>query len=63
MTLWTEADPKQQALGGNRNGSHISVTYLRGDLISEIRRFVVICEGFGNVVCVLVSFGFADQLC
>ena len=63
MTLWTEADPKQQALGENRNWSHTGVICFMGDLISEIRRFVVICKCYGTVVCVLVSFVFADQLC
>ncbi|KAE9367982.1 hypothetical protein N431DRAFT_561801 [Stipitochalara longipes BDJ] len=53
MMLWTEpaGPPQVPAGGGTRNGSHISTTWLGQEAYSEIRRFVVIQEGWGNNIC------------
>jgi len=52
MMLWTEpAGPQVPPGGGTRNGSHISTTWLGQEAYSEIRRFVVIQEGWGNNIC------------
>lgn len=53
MMLWTEpAGPRVEAGGGTLpNGSHISATWLDGKAYSEIRRFVVLQEGYGNSIC------------
>jgi hypothetical protein len=53
MMLWTEPanDTRVPAGGGTRNGSHYSTTWLGGTAYSEVRRFVVIAEGYGNSIC------------
>ncbi|KAN0095181.1 hypothetical protein V8E51_015892 [Hyaloscypha variabilis] len=52
MMLWTEpAGPQVPPGGGTRNGSHISTTWLGQEAYSEIRRFVVIQEGWGSNIC------------
>jgi hypothetical protein len=53
MMLWTEPAGPQVAPGGGTlpNGSHISTTWLDEKAYSEIRRFVVIQEGYGNNIC------------
>jgi hypothetical protein len=52
MMLWTSLDPELVPEGGGtRNGSDISTTWLKGEVYSEIRRFVVIAEGYGNIIC------------
>lgn len=52
MMLWTDpAGTWVPAGDGTRDGSHISTTYLSGNAYSEIRRFVVIAEGHGSVIC------------
>jgi hypothetical protein len=53
MMLWTEpARPQVPAGGGTLpNGSHISTTWLGQKAYSEIRRLVVIQEGYGNCIC------------
>lgn len=53
MMLWTEpAGPQVPAGGGTLpDGSHISITWLGEKAYSEIRRLVVIQEGYGNSIC------------
>lgn len=48
MMLWTEPALKK---GGSRNGTHYSTVWLDEGAYSEIRRFVVIREGYGNSIC------------
>lgn len=52
MMLWTEPALKK---GGSRNGTHYSTVWLDEGAYSEIRRFVVIREGYGNSICSLVT--------
>ena len=49
MMLWTE--PAKTAMGGTRNGTHYSTVWLEQGVYSEIRRFVVMREGYGNSIC------------
>ncbi|KAF4633929.1 hypothetical protein G7Y89_g4181 [Cudoniella acicularis] len=52
MMLWTEpAKSQNQQMGGTRNGTHYSTVWLEQGAYSEIRRFVVIKEGYGNSIC------------
>jgi len=52
MMLWTSPDPGLVPEGGGtRNGSYISTMSLKDRAYCEIRRFVVISEGHGNVIC------------
>lgn len=48
MMLWTEP---AKTMGGTRNGTHYSTVWLEQGAYSEIRRFVVIKEGYGNSIC------------
>jgi Family of unknown function (DUF6590) len=52
MMLWTERaqEPVNRDTGARR-GSYLSVVWLKGAVHSEIRRFVVIQEGYGNCIC------------
>ncbi|TVY13980.1 hypothetical protein LARI1_G008742 [Lachnellula arida] len=47
MMLWTEP----AAEGSTRNGTHYSKVWLDQGVYSEIRRFVVLKEGYGNSIC------------
>jgi hypothetical protein len=53
MMLWTEPAGPQVPVGGGTlsDGSHISTTWLGEKAYSEIRRLVVIQEGYGNSIC------------
>jgi hypothetical protein len=54
MMLWTEPAGDNVQVppeGGTRAGSHFSTTWLKGKAYSEIRRFVVVGEGYGNTIC------------
>ncbi|KAK0118618.1 hypothetical protein ONS95_007502 [Cadophora gregata] len=53
MVLWTEPAGIQCTWRekGNQYGSQLSTTYLNGTAYTEIRRFVVIGEGYGNSIC------------
>ena len=51
MMLWIEPARNNIAMGQSRDGSHFSRTYLDGTAFSEIRRFVVVGEGYGNTKC------------
>ncbi len=46
MVLWTE--PARDSVKGS---SHISEIWLGGKVFSEIRRFVVVREGYGHSIC------------
>ncbi|KAE8447121.1 hypothetical protein EG329_011105 [Mollisiaceae sp. DMI_Dod_QoI] len=46
--LWTEPARHE---GGATTGSHFATVWLGERVFSEIRRFVVIGEGYGNVIC------------
>ncbi|KAG9230908.1 hypothetical protein BJ875DRAFT_487516 [Amylocarpus encephaloides] len=48
MMLWTEP---AKTKGGTRNGTHYSTIWLGQGAYSEIRRFVVMREGYGNSIC------------
>lgn len=53
MVLWTEP-AGIQCTGRDKAaqyGSQLSTTYLNGTAYTEIRRFVVIGEGYGNSIC------------
>ncbi|KAL5322342.1 hypothetical protein ACEPPN_010315 [Leptodophora sp. 'Broadleaf-Isolate-01'] len=50
MVLWTEPAGITKEKGA-QNGSQFSTTYLNGTAYTEIRRFVVIGEGYGNSIC------------
>ncbi|KAG4435148.1 hypothetical protein IFR05_009380 [Cadophora sp. M221] len=50
MVLWTEPAGITKEKG-TQNGSQFSTTYLNGTAYTEIRRFVVIGEGYGNSIC------------
>ncbi|TVY85290.1 hypothetical protein LSUE1_G001296 [Lachnellula suecica] len=47
MMLWTEP----AATSSTRNGTHYSTVWLEQGVYSEIRRFVIIKEGYGNSIC------------
>ncbi|TAQ83129.1 hypothetical protein B7494_g8547 [Chlorociboria aeruginascens] len=49
MMVWSE--PAGVAKGVSRDGTHFSTGYLNQQIFSEIRRFVVIGEGYGNAPC------------
>ncbi|PVH78966.1 hypothetical protein DL98DRAFT_560926 [Cadophora sp. DSE1049] len=53
MVLWTEPAGIQRTGRdkGTQYGSQLSTTYLNGTAYTEIRRFVVIGEGYGNSIC------------
>ena len=57
MMLWTEParSGNQDARGGPSTtgsaNSRFSRTYLEETAFSEIRRFVVLSEGYGNTIC------------
>jgi hypothetical protein len=53
MMLWTEPAGPEVPAGGRTTlyGSHLSITWLGQRAYSEIRRFVVIAEGYGNCIC------------
>ncbi|KAH7416791.1 hypothetical protein BKA64DRAFT_277134 [Cadophora sp. MPI-SDFR-AT-0126] len=53
MVLWTEPAGIQCAERdkGTQYGSQLTTTYLNGTAYTEIRRFVVIGEGYGNSIC------------
>jgi hypothetical protein len=52
--LWTEpARSPQRGRGGNNAtaGSQYNTVWLGSQVYSEIRRFVVVGPGYGNVIC------------
>lgn len=49
--LWTEPARDYQGAIFSDASAHISETYLKGKAFSEIRRFVVVQEGYGNSIC------------
>jgi len=52
MMLWTEPARLQPArLERKTNGSHYGTIWLGSHVYSEIRRFVVVGSGYGNVIC------------
>jgi hypothetical protein len=54
MVLWTEParNISYDSQGGpSTTGSQFSKTYLEGTAFSEIRRFVVVGEGYGSCIC------------
>ncbi|PVH81043.1 hypothetical protein DL98DRAFT_417452 [Cadophora sp. DSE1049] len=52
MCLWSEPSGiRIVPAGTSSSGSHFSATYLNGTAYTEIRRFVVIGEGYGNSIC------------
>jgi hypothetical protein len=53
MMLWTE--PAVKVSENLRFGSHFSTVWLGEKAYSEIRRFVVIREGYGNCICSYVA--------
>ncbi|PQE23495.1 pfs domain protein [Rutstroemia sp. NJR-2017a BVV2] len=54
MMLWTEPAGVNAQRGGTRNHSHISETWLSGKAYSEIRRFVVVRDNYGNCSCLAI---------
>lgn len=56
MVLWMEpAGAQIDDNGGTRNGSHISTAWLEEKVLSEIRRFVIVRDGYGSCICLLVK--------
>jgi hypothetical protein len=57
MALWTEpareglGDVSHGAQGGTSTSSKLSELYLSGKTVTEIRRFVVVGEGWGYSIC------------
>ena len=52
MMLWIEpASLLMPPGGGTRNGTQIRTAGLDPEAYGEIRRFVVIKEGYGNSIC------------
>jgi hypothetical protein len=51
VMLWYEPSRNGLPLGRSHNGSHFSVSYVNRTAYSETRRFVVIADGQGNVIC------------
>ncbi|KAN0093471.1 hypothetical protein V8E51_016655 [Hyaloscypha variabilis] len=52
--LWTETAGYNKERRGTRNGSHISAIWLNEDAYSEIRRFVIVSESGGSVLCLAI---------
>jgi hypothetical protein len=56
--VWTEKTGHEVSINGTRelsrngsNGSLFNIQIVGGRAYSEIRRFVVVAEGQGNVIC------------